>query len=57
MLSAHVAVQEILAGGGDHAAIWNVNIDDDYHEEASSSSSPGEGAAKSGTYAPAAQTA
>ena len=36
---------------------WNVNIDDDYHEEASSSSSPGEGAAKSGTYAPAAQTA
>ncbi|MEN9419100.1 MAG: hypothetical protein RI988_2720 [Pseudomonadota bacterium] len=33
MLSARVAAQEILAGGGDHAAIWAVNIDDEYHEE------------------------
>jgi hypothetical protein len=56
MLSAHVAVQEILAGGGDHAAIWNVNIDDEYHEEASSSSSA-DGAAQSGSFAPAAQAA
>jgi len=56
MLSAHVAVQEILAGGGDHAAIWNVNIDDEYHEEASSSSSA-DGAAQSGSLAPAAQAA
>ena len=43
MLSAHVAVQEILAGGGDHAAIWNVNIDDEYHEEQSSSASGASG--------------
>ena len=57
MLSAHVAVQEILAGGGDHTAIWDVNIDDDYHEEASSSSSPADGGAKSRLFSPAAQTA
>jgi protoporphyrinogen oxidase len=56
MLSAHVAVQEILAGGGDHAAIWNVNIDDEYHEEASSSSSA-DGAVQSGSLSPAAQAA
>jgi protoporphyrinogen oxidase len=42
MLSAHVAVQEILVGGGDHAAIWDVNIDDEYHEEKSApASGPG----------------
>jgi hypothetical protein len=34
-----VAVQEILAGGGDHAAIWDVNIDDEYHEEKSAPAS------------------
>jgi protoporphyrinogen oxidase len=34
MLSARHAVEAILAGGGDKSAIWNVNIDDDYHEEA-----------------------
>jgi protoporphyrinogen oxidase len=39
MLSARVAVQEILAGGGDHAAIWDVNIDDEYHEEKSAPAS------------------
>ena len=34
MLSARFAVEAILAGSGDKSAIWNVNIDDDYHEEA-----------------------
>jgi protoporphyrinogen oxidase len=33
MLSARHAVEAILAGSGDKSAIWNVNIDDDYHEE------------------------
>jgi protoporphyrinogen oxidase len=34
MLSARFAVEAILAGSGDKAKIWGVNIDDDYHEEA-----------------------
>jgi protoporphyrinogen oxidase len=34
MLSARHAVEAILAGGGDKSAIWGVNIDDDYHEDA-----------------------
>jgi protoporphyrinogen oxidase len=34
MLSARYAVEAILAGSGDKSAIWGVNIDDDYHEEA-----------------------
>lgn len=37
MLSARLAAQAILNGDGDgrgRAAIWAVNIDDDYHEEA-----------------------
>jgi hypothetical protein len=34
MLSAKLAVETILRGGGDKAAIWAVNIDDEYHEEA-----------------------
>jgi protoporphyrinogen oxidase len=33
MLSAKCAVEAILAGSCDKSAIWNVNIDDDYHEE------------------------
>ncbi|MBT9489083.1 MAG: NAD(P)/FAD-dependent oxidoreductase [Rubrivivax sp.] len=33
MLSAQLAAQAILSGHGDHAAIWAVNVDDDYHEE------------------------
>jgi protoporphyrinogen oxidase len=35
MLSARKAVEAILAGSADKSAIWAVNIDDDYHEEAS----------------------
>lgn len=33
MLSAKLAVDAILANRADKSAIWNVNIDDDYHEE------------------------
>jgi protoporphyrinogen oxidase len=33
MLSAKLAVEAILAGSSDKAPIWNVNIDDEYHEE------------------------
>jgi hypothetical protein len=35
MLSAKKAAEAILAGSSDKSAIWGVNIDDDYHEEAS----------------------
>jgi protoporphyrinogen oxidase len=35
MLSAKKAVEAILAGSQDKTAIWAVNIDDEYHEEAS----------------------
>ena len=35
MLSAKRAVEAILAGSSDKSPIWSVNIDDDYHEEAS----------------------
>ncbi|OGA55754.1 MAG: hypothetical protein A3G81_19530 [Betaproteobacteria bacterium RIFCSPLOWO2_12_FULL_65_14] len=35
MLSARRAVEAILAGSSDKSAIWSVNIDDEYHEEAS----------------------
>jgi protoporphyrinogen oxidase len=34
MLSAKKAVEAILAGSADKSAIWGVNIDDEYHEEA-----------------------
>jgi len=34
MLAAKRAVEAILAGSSDKSAIWSVNIDDDYHEEA-----------------------
>ncbi len=37
MLSAKKAVEAILAGSGDKSAVWAVNVDDAYHEEASSS--------------------
>jgi protoporphyrinogen oxidase len=36
MLSARYAAEAVLAGSGDKSAIWGVNIDDDYHEEAES---------------------
>jgi protoporphyrinogen oxidase len=36
MLSAKRAVEAILAGSSDKTPIWNVNIDDEYHEEAPS---------------------
>jgi len=32
MLTARLAVEAILAGSADKRAIWDVNIDDDYHE-------------------------
>jgi protoporphyrinogen oxidase len=35
MLSAKRAVEAILSGTSDKSAIWDVNIDDEYHEEAS----------------------
>ena len=35
MLSAKLAVEAILAGSTDKSPIWQVNIDDEYHEEAS----------------------
>ena len=35
MLSARLAAHAILSGSANHAPIWAVNIDDDYHEEAS----------------------
>jgi protoporphyrinogen oxidase len=37
MLSAKRAADAILSGSRDKSGIWNVNIDDEYHEEASSS--------------------
>jgi protoporphyrinogen oxidase len=37
MLSAKLAVEAILSGNSDKSPIWNVNIDDEYHEEQSSS--------------------
>jgi protoporphyrinogen oxidase len=36
MLSAKLAVEAILSGSSDKSPIWNVNIDDEYHEETSS---------------------
>ena len=33
MLSAKLSAQAIMNGGAGRDAIWNVNIDDDYHEE------------------------
>jgi len=36
MLSAKKAVEAILSGSSDKSAIWGVNIDDEYHEEAAS---------------------
>jgi protoporphyrinogen oxidase len=35
MLSAKKAVEAIVAGSSDKSAIWDVNIDDEYHEESS----------------------
>lgn len=32
MLTARLAVEAILRNSGNKQAIWNVNIDDDYHE-------------------------
>jgi len=33
MLTAKIAVESILSGCSDKSAIWDVNIDDEYHEE------------------------
>jgi protoporphyrinogen oxidase len=33
MLTARLAVDDILAGGGSRDAIWSINVDDEYHEE------------------------
>jgi protoporphyrinogen oxidase len=38
MLSAKLAAEAILAGSSDKSAIWDVNIDDEYHEEMSARS-------------------
>jgi len=38
MLSARLAAQAIMNGGAGRDAIWSVNIDDDYHEEAATKS-------------------
>jgi protoporphyrinogen oxidase len=35
MLAAKAAVEAILNGGEGKAAIWNINVDGDYHEQAS----------------------
>ncbi|OGA13617.1 MAG: hypothetical protein A3H32_09135 [Betaproteobacteria bacterium RIFCSPLOWO2_02_FULL_63_19] len=42
MLSAKLAVEAVLSGSGDKAPIWDVNIDDEYHEEASGPKSKGD---------------
>jgi len=39
MLSAKRAVEAILSGSSDKSAIWDVNIDDEYHEERSATES------------------
>ena len=36
MLSAKLAVEAILSGSSDKSPIWNINIDDEYHEEGAS---------------------
>ena len=38
MLSARLAARAILGGSENHADIWAVNIDDDYHEEVAETS-------------------
>lgn len=40
MLTARFAAEAILSGNPDKSAIWNVNIDDDYHEEKQPVSGP-----------------
>jgi protoporphyrinogen oxidase len=39
MLSARLAAEAILRGSTDKSAIWNVNIDDEYHEESAAAQS------------------
>ena len=45
MLSARLAAQSILAGKADHDAIWAINVDDAYHEEAEADTPAGTTAA------------
>jgi hypothetical protein len=40
MLTAKMAVDNILAGVTSKANIWAVNVDDDYHEEVSEQRHP-----------------
>lgn len=40
MLTAKLAVEAVLSGQQDKAAIWAVNVDDEYHEEANTSQTP-----------------
>ena len=35
MLTAKLAVESILSGKTDKSAIWEINVDDEYHEERS----------------------
>jgi protoporphyrinogen oxidase len=46
MLSARLAVEAILRGSADKSAIWNVNIDDEYHEEIAKETRTGAEAAR-----------
>ncbi|MBV8467727.1 MAG: NAD(P)/FAD-dependent oxidoreductase [Burkholderiales bacterium] len=41
MLSARLAAEAIRSGSGDKSALWNVNIDDEYHEEVEHRSAEG----------------
>jgi hypothetical protein len=36
MLSAKLAVEAIISAGSDKSPIWNINIDDECHEEGAS---------------------
>jgi hypothetical protein len=42
MLSAKLAVEAILSGSTDKSAIWDINIDDEYHEERAPDEKSGE---------------
>ena len=48
MLSARLAAQGIVRNAPNHADIWAVNIDDEYHEERTEESSAASGAAVGG---------
>jgi len=53
MLTAKLAVEAILSGQVDKAAIWSVNVDDEYHEEKSRETRPRRSDAVPGAAVPA----